>query len=176
MIDNTAKKYVSALIKTYKKDELGAVLGTLETISSAFKVSKFGDIIKSPTIKDADKVNLILSFIKDPSDKIVNFIKFLAKNRRIGLIPQITDDLRKNISAMDNKFHGKIYSNQDISEDKIKDLQGKISKKFNAEILLELVKCDYEGIKIEVEDLGFEISFSIDRLKQKMSEYILKAI
>ncbi|MBP5779262.1 MAG: F0F1 ATP synthase subunit delta, partial [Campylobacter sp.] len=32
------------------------------------------------------------------------------------------------------------------------------------------------GVKIDVEDLGFEISFSIDRLKNKMSEYILKAI
>ena len=165
MIDNTAKKYVSALMKTYTKDELGAVLTTLETISSAFKVSKFGDIIKSPTVKDVDKVNLILSFIKDPSEKLTNFIKFLAKNRRIMSIPQITDDLRKNISAMDNKFHGKIYSNQEIDDKKIKDLQSKISKKFNAEILLELVKSDYDGIKIEV-----------DRLKQKMSEYILKAI
>ena len=116
MIDNTAKKYVSALMKTYTKDELGAVLTTLETISSAFKVSKFGDIIKSPTVKDVDKVNLILSFIKDPSEKLTNFIKFLAKNRRIMSIPQITDDLRKNISAMDNTFHGNIYSNQEIDD------------------------------------------------------------
>ena len=77
---------------------------------------------------------------------------------------------------MDNKYLGKIYSDREIDAAKIKDLEEKISKKFNADIKLEPVKSELEGIKIEIEDLGFEISFSIDRLKQKMSEYILKAI
>ena len=42
--------------------------------------------------------------------------------------------------------------------------------------MLEPVKSDYNGIKIELDDLGVEASFSVDRLKAQMSEYILKAI
>ena len=176
MINNTSKRYVNALMQTYKKDELGALLQTLESVAGAFKIPKFQDIIKSPTVKEEPKAELIASFIKNPSEKIVNFIKLLAKNGRIALIPQIVEDLRKNISALDNKYLGKIYSDREIDAAKIKDLEEKISKKFNADIKLEPVKSELEGIKIEIEDLGFEISFSIDRLKQKMSEYILKAI
>ena len=176
MLDNTSKRYVNALMQVYKKDELGALLQTLESIASAFKIPKFQDIIKSPMLKDEPKVELITSFIKNPSEKIVNFIKLLAKNGRIALIAQIVEDLRKNISALDNKYLGKIYCSRDIDDAKIRDLEDKISKKFNADIKLEPVKSELDGIKIEVEDLGFEISFSVDRLKQKMSEYILKAI
>ena len=176
MINNTSKRYVNALILSYKKDELCSVLQTLESVASAFKIPKFQDIVKSPTLKEESKVELIASFIKNPSEKIVNFIKLLAKNRRIALIPQIVEELRKNIAALDNKYLGKIYSATEIDAAKIKELETKISKKFNADITLQAVKSELEGIKIEVEDLGFEISFSVDRLKQKMSEHILKAI
>ena len=176
MIDNTAKKYVKALVESHKKNELEGVLEIFKALSSAFEVGKFNDIINSPAIKDDEKVNLILSFIKKPDEKISNFIKLLAKNRRINLIPQIFEGLRKNISAQNNEFYGKIYSSQDIEKSKIKELEAQISKKFNANIKLEPVVTNYNGVKIDVEDLGFEISFSIDRLKNKMSEYILKAI
>lgn len=175
MINNTSKRYVNALILSYKKEELSSVLQTLESVASAFRIPKFRDIVKSPTLKEESKVELIASFIKNPSEKIVNFIKLLAKNRRIAL-PQIVEELRKNIAALDNKYLGKIYSATEIDAAKIKELEAKISKKFNADITLQPVKSELEGIKIEVEDLGFEISFSVDRLKQKMSEYILKAI
>ena len=63
-----------------------------------------------------------------------------------------------------------------LQKSKVKELETQISKKFNANIKLEPVIANYNGVKIDVEDLGFEISFSIDRLKNKMSEYILKAI
>ena len=100
----------------------------------------------------------------------------MAKNRRINLIPQIFEGLRSKIAATNNEFHGKIYSSKAIEKSKIKELETQISKKFNANVKLEPVVTDYNGVKIDVEDLGFEISFSIDRLKNKMSEYILKAI
>lgn len=176
MIDNTAKKYVKALIESYKKDELEGVLEIFKALSLAFDTAKFNDIINSPAIKDNAKVDLILSFIKKPDEKISNLIKLLAKNRRINLIPQIFEGLRNTIAAQNNEYHGKIYSSKAIEKSKIKELETQISKKFNANIKLEPVIANYNGVKIDVEDLGFEISFSIDRLKNKMSEYILKAI
>ena len=176
MIDNTAKKYVKALIESYKKDELEGVLEIFKALSSAFDTAKFNDIINSPAIKDSAKVDLILSFIKKPDEKISNLIKLLAKNRRINLIPQIFEGLRNTIAAQNNEYHGKVYSSSQIEKSKIKELETQISKKFNANIKLEPVVTNYNGVKIDVEDLGFEISFSIDRLKNKMSEYILKAI
>ena len=112
MIDNTAKKYVKALIESYKKDELEGVLEIFKALSLAFDTAKFNDIINSPAIKDNAKVDLILSFIKKPDEKISNLIKLLAKNRRINLIPQIFEGLRNTIAAQNNEYHGKIYSSK----------------------------------------------------------------
>ena len=55
-------------------------------------------------------------------------------------------------------------------------LEDKFSKRFNASIKLDSQKSEYNGIKIELNDLGVEASFSVDRLKAQMSEHILKAI
>ena len=45
-----------------------------------------------------------------------------------------------------------------------------ISKEFSYQ------KADYDGIKIELSDLGFEASFSMNLFKEKLTEHILKAI
>ena len=60
--------------------------------------------------------------------------------------------------------------------DKIKELEDKFSKKLNANIEFESKKVDYDGIKIELSDLGFEASFSMNLFKEKLTEHILKAI
>ena len=46
----------------------------------------------------------------------------------------------------------------------------------DVKVEFETIKNDFNGIKIELDDLGVEVSFSIDRLKAQMSEYILKVI
>ena len=69
MINDTSKRYVNALILSYKKDELGSVLQTLESVASAFRIPKFQDIVKSPTLKEESKVELIASFIKKSKRK-----------------------------------------------------------------------------------------------------------
>ena len=119
---------------------------------------------------------MILSFVEKPHDKVINLVKLLAKNRRFNLLPQIAEGLSKNISILNNEFHGKIYSNKKIDKSQLTILEEQISKKFGANIKLSPISNDYNGVKIDIEDLGFEISFSIDRLKNRMREYILKAI
>ena len=57
-----------------------------------------------------------------------------------------------------------------------KELEDKFSKKLNANINFDSKKTNYDGIKIELSDLGFEASFSMSLFKAKLSEYILKAI
>lgn len=176
MSENIAKKYVGALIESCEKAELNGILKDLKAISSAFGVAKFKDLIANPSISKSQKIELILSFLKEQNPKISNLINLLADNDRLNLIPAVCENLRRNIAILNNEFVGKIYSNTEISEAKIKDLEVQFSKKLNANIKLEPVVCDYNGVKIDIVDLGYEISFSIDRLKSAMSEYILKAI
>ena len=58
----------------------------------------------------------------------------------------------------------------------IEQIQKNLSKKLNSTIKLTLTKSDYNGIKVEVKDLGIEVAFSKSLMNQQLIEHILKAI
>ena len=142
-----AKKYVKALVSDLSKDEFNNFTARLQEIANAFANEKFQNIIVSPNLKNSQKADFVLSLVGEADQKFVNFIKLLGENKRLDILPNI-----------------------------VSELESSFSKRFNAKIILEPVKSNYNGIKIELDDLGVEASFSVDRLKAQMSEYILKAI
>lgn len=176
MREQIVKKYVKALVDSLNEQELKEFDESLNLIKSAFLVDKFINIIHSKDIKNIQKAKLIFSFIENPSQKLTNFIKLLGLNDRLELIPSIVDELVFQRAKKQNEFTGIIQSSFDINAQKISDLEQSFSKKLNAKIKLKHIKTQYSGIKISVDDLGVEVSFSIDRLKSLMAEYILKAI
>lgn len=176
MKEVVAKKYVKAVLSDKNLAQLDEFLANLEQISSAFGSDKFKNIISLPTLSTQKKADFLLSLIQNPSQKFVNFINLLATNKRFELLPTIFNELKSQRAAMQNIYLGKIYGSYDLSSDEVVALEDKFSKRFNAKIKLEVVKQEYNGIKVELNDLGVEVSFSVDRLKAQMSEYILKAI
>ncbi|QKF65249.1 F0F1 ATP synthase subunit delta [Campylobacter corcagiensis] len=169
-------KYIAAILSSFDKSELDKAISNLEVIATAFKDNKFSGIINSPLVDDAKKEELVLSLVKDSDEKFQNLIKILSKNSRLVLIPKILNGINFRISSSKNEYSGTIYSKDSISSQQIEELESLLSKKFDSKISLNYKKSDYNGVKIDLESLGSEISFSLDRLKQGISEYILKAI
>ncbi|NLY03664.1 MAG: F0F1 ATP synthase subunit delta [Campylobacter sp.] len=168
-------KYVTAIIRAFNKDELSLVLENFETLFLAFKDRSFSEMINSPLIENSAKESFVLSLVKG-DEKFNNLLKILSENSRLGLIPEIFKNLTSVISASKNEYKGVVYSKDKINKSQIKELENLLSKKFNSEISLEFVQSDYNGVKIDLEGLGADISFSLDRLKQGISQYVLKAI
>ena len=176
MIPAISKKYVKALIQGCDEKKYKEYYEKLELLNSAFRHEKMKNILLSPNISKSDKYNFLVSLIENSDTHLDNFIKILVQNDRVFLVPSICDELRYQISVKENSFIGKIISNNTLNKKSVKDIEDRLSSKFNSSIKLESVVSDYPGIKIEIEDLGVEISFSIDRLKAQMTEHILKAI
>jgi F-type H+-transporting ATPase subunit delta len=171
-----AKKYVNALIKSCDEKELNNYFKELTTLSSVYSEEKFLNIILSPDVKKSEKEKFILSLNQSGDKKFINFLKLLNQYDRLDLIPQIADELRYQVAVENNQFTGTISSDFNIVAKKIKILEESFSKKFNSSIKLEKSKDKYPGVKVEIDDLGVEVSFSLERLKAQMSEHILKAI
>ncbi len=171
-----AKKYVNALIESCDDATLANLYSSLVSLKDAFKIAKFNNIILSPDVSQADKETLVISLVDTKEAKLINFIKLLALNDRLALLPVIVKELGYQISLRNNSFEGEVLSNFDISAAQIAMLEANFSKKFNAQVKLNPSKNDYPGIKIALDDLGVEVSFSLERLKAQMSEHILKAI
>ncbi|ATB68737.1 ATP synthase delta chain [Sulfurospirillum diekertiae] len=171
-----AKKYVNALMSGCTDSELTEVYGVLVQLVEAFKLEKFINIILSPDVTSKSKEELVLSLVDTKNIKFQNLIKLINSNDRLKLIPHMAKELKYQLSLKNNSFEGSVSTNFKMSQTQVAMLEENFSKKFNAKINLNANANAYPGIKVELDDLGVEVSFSLERLKAQMTEHILKAI
>ena len=172
-----AKRYVKALKDSLDAKSIALASDVFKELSVAFSDEKFLHVVDSRDVAKSQKTEILLDAVKSAkSDKINNFIKLLVENGRINIIPAISSELRKEISRMNKSYEGKIYSDSNIDAKTLAGISKGLSKKMDATISLEMIKNDFDGIKVEVEDLGIEINFSKNRLNTQLVEHILKAI
>ncbi len=176
MSNLVAKRYVKALLDDQSASDALSISKEISEIASAYGDEKFLSIISSSDVTVNSKVELICSFVKGTNSKLINLIKLLADNKRLDIVPNIADELKKEISQLSNSYEGIVYTNVELSNSDLKTMSDKFAKKFNITLALTQNICDYDGIKVDIEGLGVEIGFSKDRFKAQMLNHILKAV
>jgi len=172
-----AKRYVKALLGALDEKGIEAASKKLSAIAEAFNDEKFNEIIVSPEVKKEKREALILDLIgKDSDEKLANFIKTLGVHNRFSLIPDIAILIQKELQRRANRYEGVVESNKEVDQADLKELENALSKYVDATIVLHPVKSDYNGIKVVVEDLGIEATYSKDRIASDMINHILKAL
>ena len=172
-----AKRYIKAL-------KIGSDIATLENmteifsaIAESFKNDKFIQIINNPDVSQNQKSEILLDAVKSAnSNEVNNLIKLLSEHNRLNIIPALAEVMRKDVAENSKTYEGVVYSDSDIDAKVIQDLSDGLGKKFGSSIALTFVKNDFNGIKVDVEDLGVEINFSKSRINNQMIEHIIKAI
>jgi len=169
-----AKRYIKAIKSGSNMEDMAVVFSTL---AESFKDDKFIQIIDNPNVSSKDKSEILLEAVSSAnSNEINNLIKLLVENKRINIIPAIAQEIKKDIANTSKIYEGVIYSDSDIDDKLIADLSSGLSKKFDSTITLVFIKNDFNGIKVDVEDLGIEINFSKTRINNQIIEHIIKAI
>ncbi|WP_457744735.1 F0F1 ATP synthase subunit delta [Sulfurimonas sp.] len=172
-----AKRYIKALLSDSDLEFVKNVTLLFGILSESFENEKFLTIMASSEISVQDKTSMLLDAVKPAnSNKIDNLIKLLVENKRINIIPAIACELKKDLANLTKTYNGVISSDTDINPSVIEDLSKGLGKKFNSAISLSFIKNDFNGIKVEVNDLGIEINFSKDRINSQIIEHIIKAI
>lgn len=171
-----SKKYVKAIIASSDESELESISSVLLNLAGCFKDQKLKSIISYPGIKPEEKVDFLLALVECKNKKVKNLINLLAQNKRLGLIPEIACSLLEQISAKKGEYIGNVYAKESLSEPELRDLAMKFSQYFKSDIKLSSVTDKFDGAKVELDGLGVEVSFSVERFKSQLSEYILKAI
>ena len=168
-----AKRYAKAIFTRKDSEEF---LTHLSLLKAAMSVKKTREILDSYEIEREKKLQFLLSLVQNESKAFINFLKIIALNNRFDLIPLITDELLKFKAFKEQSFVAKIYSQKELSKEEMSELEKKLSTKFKVTVKLENDLSKDNGIKISLDELGYEIAFSVQNLKSKMSEYILKTI
>ena len=94
----------------------------------------------------------------------------------MDIVPFIAQELKKQMNVLNNTYTGVVYTNKALESSYVDSITEKFSQKFDVKLSLEQNICDYDGIKVDIDGLGVEISFSKERLKSQMIDHILKAV
>lgn len=172
-----AKRYVKAFGEATGSESLENVYVAFSALAANFSNPKFTSIMENPEVAKSDKESILLDAVKSAqSDKLNNLIKLLVENGRISIIPAMAEEMRKEIARSTKNYSGVVYSNEDVDAKTLTDLSMGLGQKVNATVVLEFVKNDFDGLKVEVSDLDMEINFSKTRVNAQLVEHILKAI
>jgi F-type H+-transporting ATPase subunit delta len=168
------EKYVKALLLSLNEDEIVKVYEAIARLSLVAKDPKFILIVKSPLLSIDEKIDILKDLAECKNLKFVNFLRILLENKRTDLLKEIFRVLYAAVSNYFNTYAGKVEGN--ISEETLKALEEKLSKKFDATIKLNLEKKDINGIKVFVDVLNVEAQVDENRIKQDIISNILKVI
>ncbi|WP_104721178.1 F0F1 ATP synthase subunit delta [Helicobacter mesocricetorum] len=172
-----AKRYVKAFYKVATQEELNEAINIFAKLANAYDIIKFQEIIKSPYIVTEKKVDFIIQDVLENkiSVKIINFIKILAEHNRLDLFPELYKETSSYVASLKKEYIAFLMVNEDYGESRVRDFESKFSKKLGVNLLLEQKIVQEVGIKLVVEDLGIEISFSQDKFINDLKNHILRA-
>jgi len=173
-----AKRYVNALVdsttKKQRADFSTILLGMAEAFSDAVVLER----LSSPLIQNDQKTAMVVDGLgSDADEKLVNFIKIIGENGRLDLLPTIAKVLKQAIQIETNKYEGVVSSSTKLKAAELKELEESLATYTNgASIKLTQEISDLEGIKVSVEDLGIEVNFSKQRVKEQLIDFITKSL
>lgn len=172
-----AKRYIKPLMEVCDQSSLENLAELLGNVAKAYDDQKFIAIMNSTDVTANAKCQLVLDMVAPAnSSEINNLVKLLAENGRLLLIPVLATELKRSIAISKRMYKGRIYSNTVVDQSSVDLIARDLGTKTGTTITLDYVASDFDGIRVEVDDLNVEINFSKSRLNAQLIEHILKAI
>jgi len=170
-----AKRYATALSSV--SEDVKSSVAVLNVLTEAISVSEVQEALRSPIVSAEKKTEMILSALGNEADtKLVNFIKILGENKRLDLIPAIAKVLNADLQKESNQYEGILRSTQELGEEELSKLEETLAKYTGSQIKLKQEKTDLEGLRVSIDDLGIEVNFSKQRVKEQLIDFIKKSL
>ena len=170
-----AKRYATALASVSK--DVKSIVSVLNVLSEAISDPEVHEVLTSPIVSADKKTEMILSSLgKDADITLVNFIKILGENKRLDLIPAIAKVLNADLQKESNQYEGVLKSNSKLAKEELAKLEKTLEKYTGSKIKLKQEKTDLEGLRVSVDDLGIEVNFSKQRVKEQLIDFIKKSL
>jgi len=169
-----AKRYAKALSSASK--DIEGISEVLNVLTEAMSSEEVMTALTSPIISSEKKTEMILSSISDDDKTLVNFIKVLGENKRLDLIPAIAKVLNSDLQKESNQYEGVLKSSKKLGKEELSKLEETLKKYTGSTIKLTQEKTDLDGLRVSVDDLGIEVNFSKQRVKEQLIDFIKKSL
>ena len=168
-----AKRYAKALMELSDSKSLQKDVMVLKALSSSMREKSINELVISPLISNDKKFEVVVEPLKNKmSDKLYKLLSVMSSHGRLSLIPKLSEYLEYEIKRAENSYEGVISSDGTVKRGEIAKLEKRLSEYTGATIKLVNSGNKIDGIKVEVEDLGIELSYSKDRVKADLLAFI----
>ncbi len=148
----------------------------IEALAPLFKDAEVGPFFKSPLFTNQEKESAIEASMGPSVDAdLLDFLKLLARNGRIGFLSQIVEEFKENCSGGKGIKKGEVLSATELSASEKQGLQEAIEKALNLKMNLEF-KVSKELLGgIEARVAGYIIEDSLRSNLKKLNESLKRS-
>ena len=179
MIDVIANRYAEALFQIGEEENKTENLyNELKEVSSLMTTNKdLNNVMKSPLISKNEKIQLIDTLFDGKIDNdFKKFFKILVAKGRITSVEAIQETYKELLNEKNNILEGYVISAVPMDDEKIKELETELSKKYNKNVTLEnkVDKSIIGGVLVRLGNTEIDgtIKTRLDELKNQLSQVI----
>ena len=179
MINIIASRYAEALFQIGEEENLTDMMyQELSDVVNLIKLNQdFFSVLKSPVISKKEKISLIDNIFENKINiNIKNFLKILIEQDRISFILDISDSYKELLNEKHNILEGFVISAIPMKKEEIKELEEKLSKKYNKNVTLEnkVDKSILGGVLVRLgnEEIDGTVKTRLDKMKEQLSQVI----
>ena len=179
MINIVASRYAEALFQVGEEtDSTDKLYGELKAVVDIVKENKdFSNILRSPLVSKEEKKDLITKVFEGKlSQNMINFLKILADKDRLALLADIEKDFKVLLNEKNNILEGIVITAVPMKEEEVKELQTKLSAKYNKTVVLEneVDKSVLGGVLVRLgnEEIDGTVNNLLDKMNEQLSQVI----
>lgn len=179
MIDIIANRYAEALFQLSEDENVTKeIYNELHNVVETVKNNKdLDNVLKSPLVAKIEKVKLIESLFNNKiNNNLKNFLKILVEKGRISSLKSIELTFKQLLNDKNNIIEGTAISAIPLTDKKVKELEEKLSKKYNKNVTLEN-KVDQSilgGVLVRLGNTQIDgsVKTRLDNIKDQLSQVI----
>lgn len=179
MIDIIANRYAEALFELSEEENITKeIYNELNNVVDIVKNNKdLDNALKSPLVAKAEKVQLIETLFNTKiNNNLKNFLKILVEKGRISSLKSIELTFKELLNDKHNIIEGTVISAIALTDEKVKELEEKLSKKYNKNVTLEN-KVDESilgGVLVRLGNTQIDgsVKTRLDNIKDQLSQVI----
>lgn len=179
MIDLIASRYAEALFQIGEEEnKTDNLYKELKEVSSLITTNNdLNNVMKSPLVSKTEKIQLIdVLFAGKVDNDLKNFLKVLIEKGRMTSIKAIETTYKGLLNEKNNIIEGYVISAVPMNNEKIKELEIELSKKYNKNVTLEnkVDKSILGGVLVRIGNTEIDgtIKTRLNGLKNQLSQVI----
>lgn len=179
MIDIIANRYAEALFQLSEEENITKeIYKELRNVVELVKGNKeLDNVLKSPLVAKNEKIQLIEALFNNKiNNNLKNFLKILVEKGRISSLKSIELTFKELLNNKNNIIEGTVISAVALTEKQVKELEEKLSKKYNKNVTLEnkVDKTILGGVVIRLGNTQIDgsVKTRLDNIKDQLSQVI----